>query len=155
MHGDAMNAVSDLGALIWNVLRVQSAIDWLPCPAGVVCTEGARRRNGDKHPLRILSVQENCVETHPSGARLPVRPGAVAAQAREFLPRFSAVGRVEQSRVLDARVHCFRVRQRRFEMPGPLEFPGMWRPVIPLMGPGHSLIFKFVPNGLPGLAAVI
>jgi len=48
---------------------------------------------------------------------------------RELLPALPAVFGAEQRRVLDPGINCVRIGERRFEMPDPLELPGMWRAV--------------------------
>src|SRR6266852_3718278 len=40
-------------------------------------------------------------------------------------------------------------------MPDSLEFPGMWRAVVPLVSAGDAVVHEFVARGLPRLAAVV
>src|SRR6516162_5020536 len=128
-----MNAVSDLGSRVGNVLRVQAAIDGLPRFATVIGSERARGRDGDEDAVRVLRVENDRVQAHAAGAGLPPRASAMTTQAREFLPGFAAVSRAEQSGVLNTGVDGVRVAERGFEMPDTLEFPGMLRAVVPLM----------------------
>ena len=89
MHRDAVNAVADFGVRVGNVLRVQAAVDRLPCLAGVVGPERAGGRNGDVHALGISGIEYDRVQAHAAGAGLPLRSGAVAAEAGhscQFLP---------------------------------------------------------------------
>ena len=79
MHGDVVDTMAHFGGRVGNVLRVKSSIDWFPGKAAVIGSESSRSRNGDEDPLRILRVQQNCVEAHPSRARLPGWPGAMLA----------------------------------------------------------------------------
>src|SRR5439155_15018723 len=51
VHGNVVNAVTDLGVRVGNVLGAQSAVDRLPGLAAVVGAECARSRDGDEHPL--------------------------------------------------------------------------------------------------------
>ena len=134
---------------------LQSAVDRLPRLAAVVGAERARGRDGDEDPLRIARIQQDRVQAHPAGARLPVWPGAVAAQPGEFLPGLPAVGRAEQGGVFDPGVDRVRIGQRRFEMPDPLELPGMRRAVVPLVRAGDAVVDELVAHRLPGLAAVV
>jgi hypothetical protein len=78
----------------------------------------------------------------------------MAAKSRELLPGCSAVGCTKQSGVLDAGINDVRISQRRLEMPDALEFPGMRRAVVPLVGSGNSLVGEIIADRLPGLAAV-
>jgi len=73
------------------------------------------------------------VEAHPTGARLPLGPGAVAAQAGELLPRLAAVGRAEQPRVLHPGVRRVGIGERRLEVPDALELPGVLGAVVKLV----------------------
>ena len=91
MQGDAVNAVTHFGILIRNVLRPKPTVDRLPCLAAVVGTESAGSGNGDEHPLRIAGIDKNRVQAHSAGARLPLGPGAVTAQAGELFPAMRAI----------------------------------------------------------------
>src|SRR5256886_638652 len=95
--------------------------------------EGACRRDGDVHVLRIGGIEQDRVEAHPAGAGLPLGPRAVAAQPRELLPRLAAVARAEQAGVFYARICGVRIGEGRLEVPDPLELPGVLRAVVPLM----------------------
>ena len=128
-----VNAVADFGILVRNILRAQSAVDRLPGLAAVVGAKGARRGDGDVHPLRIAGIQNDGVQAHAARARLPLGTGAVAAQSGEFLPVLPAVGRAENGGVFHSGVNRVGIGERRLEMPHPLEFPRMLRAVIPLM----------------------
>src|SRR5271165_3826773 len=79
----------------------------------------------------------------------------MTTQAREFLPRLSAVGRAEQGRVFHPGVDGIRIGQRRFEMPDALEFPGVGRAVVPLVSAWVALVHELVAHGLPRLAPVV
>ena len=81
----------------------------------------------------LLGIEEDRVQAHAAGARLPLGAGAVAAQAGQLVPGLAAVGRAEQGGVLHAGVDGVRIGQRRFEMPDALELPGMLRAVVPLV----------------------
>lgn len=74
------------------------------------------------------------MQTHAASAGLPVWAGAVAAQTREFLPTFPAVGRAEQSSIFHPCVNGVGIGERRLEMPSSLELPGMRRAVVPSAG---------------------
>ncbi len=103
----------------------------------------------------IARIEEDRVEAHPAGARLPARARAVLAQAGELLPRLPAVGRTEQGGVLDAGVDGVGIGQRRLEVPDALELPGAGRAVVPLVGAGDAVVDELVPHRLPRLAAVV
>src|SRR4249920_2477855 len=72
------------------------------------------------------------MQTHSTGARLP-EVSFYVAQPGKFLRGLTGVGRAEQGRVFNTGVDCVRISQRRFEVPDPLELPGMLRAVIPLV----------------------
>ena len=90
------------------------------------------------------------MQAHPAGARLPLGPGAVAAQSGEFVPRLGAVGGAEYRGVFHPGVDGVRIGQRRFEMPDALELPRVLRAVVPLVsgegfaGFGRSVVDEFV-----------
>src|SRR5262249_51860182 len=155
VHGDAVDAVTDLRRGIGQVLRVQTFRDHLPGRAAVVGTEGTGSRDGDVDARVIGRIDQDRVQAHTAGAWRPLRPGAVAAQARQFGPRLAAVGRLEQRGVFDAGIHRVGIRQRRLQMPDALEFPWVRRAVVPLRGSGDAGVRKLVADGLPGLAAVV
>src|SRR5665213_1830756 len=95
------------------------------------------------------------MQTHATGTRLPEWPRTVTAQSREFLPAESAVVRLKQGRVLDAREHRVGVAQGRLEVPDPGELPRVRRAVVPLVRSGHAVVLELVPDGIPRRAAVI
>ena len=150
MHRDAVNAMADLGIRVGDVLGLQPAVDRLPRLAAVVGAEGARGRDGDEDPAGVARIEKDRVQAQPAGARLPLGPGAVAAQSGEFLPRLPAVGRAEQGGVFHPGVDGVRIGQRGFEMPDALELPGVLRAVVPLVrGEGfagfrRSVVDEFV-----------
>src|SRR4030095_13615335 len=153
MHRDAMNAVADLASRIGNIKRMQAAIDRLPSLAAVIRAKRASRRNRDKDSFWVTWIENDGVQAHPAGARLPRRTGAVAAQSRKLLPRPTAVGRAEQGGVLNTGIDCVRIGQRRFEMPDSLELPRMCRAVVPLMrGERLARFGRCIVNKLVALA---
>ena len=103
----------------------------------------------------IARIEDDRVQAHPAGARLPVRPGAVAAQAGQLCPGLAAVGRAEQRGVLHPGVDGVRIGQRRLEVPDALELPRVRRAVVPLVRAGHAVVGELVAHRLPGLAAVV
>src|ERR1019366_2456592 len=106
-------------------------------------------RDGDVNPLGIAGVEDDGVQAHATGSGLPARSGTVAAESRQFLPTLSAVGRAEQGGVFNPGVNRVRISERRFEMPHPLELPGMLRAVIPLVrGEGFAGLGRVVVNEL-------
>src|SRR5229473_4361575 len=131
MHRDPMDAVANLRMRIGNVLRMQTAIDWLPGFAAVISAERARGRDRDEHSLSIFWIDQNRVQTHSARARLPLRAGIVLAEPGKFVPRFAAVFRLEQRGVFHARVNMISVIERRLKMPDALELPRMLRAVVP------------------------
>ena len=95
------------------------------------------------------------MQAHSAGARLPLGPRAVAAEAGEFLPRKAAVAGMEQGGVFHAGIDGIGIGERRFEMPDAFELPGMRRAVVPLVRAGDALVDELVAHGLPGPAAVV
>src|ERR1700761_1118452 len=140
VHGDPMHAVADLSIRIGKELRVKPAIDRLPRLSAVIAAESARGRDGDEYAIPVAGVKKNRMETHASSTRLPTRARAVAAQAGELLPVLPAVRGTEQSRVFNSRVDRVRIGERWFQMPDPLELPGVCRAVIPLMSTGDAVV---------------
>ncbi len=61
---------------------------------------------------------------------------AVRAKPGQLFPVLPAVGRAKERGVFDTGIDRIGVGERRFEMPDPLELPGMRRPVVPLMRTG-------------------
>ena len=47
------------------------------------------------------------------------------------------------------------VGQRWLQMPDPLEFPGMWCAVVPLMRAGHAVVDELVAGRRPRLSLVV
>ena len=93
------------------------------------------------------------MQAHAAGAGLPLRAGAVAAQAGELLPGLPAVGGAEQRGVFDSGVDRVRIGERRLEMPDALELPGMRRAVVPLVrGEGFAGCGRGVVDELVALA---
>src|SRR5581483_149777 len=83
------------------------------------------------------------------------RAGAVLTKTGQLVPALAAVGGLENCGVLDAGVDGVGIGQRRLEMPDPLEFPGMRRAVVPLVGSGDAFVGELIVDGSPGLAAVV
>ena len=135
--------------------ELQPAVDGAPGLAAVVRSKGARGRDGDEHAVGIGRIEENGVEAHAAGSRLPARPRAVASQPRELRPRLPTVRRAKQRGILGARVHGVRVGERRLEMPDALELPGMRGAVVPLVRAGIAVVGELVADRRPGLAAVL
>src|SRR5450755_4605866 len=150
-----MNAMAYLGGRHRNVFGVQSPVDGPPRLPGIVAPEGARRRNGDVDPPRIAGIENDGVQAHAPCAGLPLWPGAVFAQAGEFLPVLSAVGSAKNRGILHAGVDRIGVRQRWLQVPNPLELPGVRRAVIPLVRARDARIRKLVSHRFPGYAAVL
>ena len=158
MHGDVMNAVADFGVRVGNVLRLQTAVDRLPGLAAVVGAKRARSRDGDVDAVGIARIENDGVQAHAAGARLPARARAVAAQAGKFLPGLAAVGGAEQRGVFHSGVNGVGIGERRLEMPDALELPGMLRAVVPLVrgerlaGFGRSVVDELVALAFGDLA---
>src|SRR5579859_3082061 len=134
MHSDMVNAMADLGLWVRDVLRVESLVDWLPRLASVVGAKCAGSRDGDEDPSGVAGIENDGVQAHPAGARLPFGAGAVSAQPGKLLPVLSAIGGTEQGSILHAGIYGIGIGQRRLEMPDSLELPGMLRAVVPLVG---------------------
>src|SRR6185369_3116690 len=95
MHRYVVHTVSNLRGRIRYVLREESLVDRFPRLASVVGSERARGRDGDEDPLGIARIENDSVQAHSTGARLPVGSRAVSAQAGQLLPVLAAVGRAE------------------------------------------------------------
>ena len=103
----------------------------------------------------LVGIQHDRVQAQPAGARRPRRPGAVRAQARQFVPRLPAVGGAEQRRVFDTGVDRIGIGQRRLEVPDALELPRVRRAVVPLVRARLAVVGELVADRLPCLAAVV
>ena len=73
------------------------------------------------------------MQAHPACSGGPFGAGGMAAQAGELGQVFPAVGGAEECGIFDAGVAGFGIGQRGLQVPDALEFPGMLRPVVPLM----------------------
>src|SRR5256885_11907671 len=133
VHGDAVNAVPHLGVRVGDVLRLEPLVDRLPGFAAIFGTERTCGGYGDEHALAITRIENDCMEAHPTGPRLPTWPGPVAAQSGQLLPTLTAVGGTKQSGISDPAVNSVRIVQRWFKMPAALELPRMLRAGVPLM----------------------
>ena len=71
---------------------MQTAVDRLPGIAAIVGTESPSGGDRDEHPFSIGRIEQNCVQAHSAGTRLPLRSGLVVAQSGKLLPILSAVG---------------------------------------------------------------
>src|SRR5437764_124395 len=150
IHSNVMNAVSDLRVRIRNVLRAQAAIDGLPGFASVIRAECAGCGNSDPNSFWIAGIENDGVQAHSAGARLPLGTGAVAAQSGEFVPARAAVGGAEDGGVFDSGVNRVRIGERWLKMPDAFELPGMGLAIIKLVrghgcaGFGRGVVDKFV-----------
>src|SRR5688572_16618796 len=127
----------------------------LPRLAEVVGPKHTRCRDGGEDPPGIARIQHNRVQAHSTCTWLPRGPGAVTAQAREFLPGLTAVSRAAQGGVFDPSVDGGGIDQRAFEMPDAREFPGVWGAIIPLVRARDAVVYELVAHRLPGFAAVV
>src|SRR6266576_1398380 len=155
MHRDPMNTVSNLCVRVRQLVRrFQTGISRLPGFAFVIRAESASRRDRNENSIGSIGIKNDRVQTHPSRPGLP-KVALGAAQSGKLLPGVAAIHSLEQCRVFNAGVNGVRISQRRFEMPDPLEFPRMLRPVVPLVSAGNAVIIEFVTGGFPGFSAVI
>src|SRR5690242_17402894 len=150
MHGNVMDAVPDLRRWIGNVLRMKAAVDRLPCFAAILGTKCPGRRDRNENSTRISRIDKNAMQAHAACAGLPLRPGTVTAQPGKLVPVSPAVAGTKQGGIFDAGIDRVRVRERRFEMPNPLELPRMRRAVVPLVrrqgfaGLSRRIVNKFI-----------
>src|SRR6187402_114065 len=150
-----MDAVAHLRVLIRNVLRPEAAVDRLPGLASIVRAEGARGGDGNEDALRICGIDEDGVETHAAGARLPGRARAMVAQAGELAPGVAAILGVKERCVLRTGVKCLRAGERWLQVPDTLELPRVRRAVVPLVRSGDAVVEEFVADRVPGKTTVI
>src|SRR6266851_10434071 len=155
MHGEAMNAVTDLGRRIGDLLRTQAAVRGPPAFARIIGPESSGGRNGDEHPIAVGRILNDRVQTHPAGARRPGGPGLMPPQARELLPGLAGIRGTEKGRVFNPGIYRVGISQRRFEMPDALELPGARRAVVPEVRAGLAVVDELVPHRLPSLAPVV
>ena len=167
-----MNAMSDFDIRVGKfVLRLQAAVHRFPGFSAVIGAEGARRRDGDENPVRVLRIEKDGVQAHAARARLPEMAFGTA-QPGKLLPRFTAVHGLEQRCVFHAGIDCVRIGQRWFEMPDAFELPRVLRAVVPLVRTHFAFIDELVAFAfgraigagqllgaaagcLPGLAAIV
>src|SRR4051794_25571139 len=112
-----MDAVADLRRGLRHKFRAQTAVGWSPRFAPIITPEHSRGGNGDKYSSGIAWVEQNSVQTHTAGPRLPFRARALAAQSGQLLPGLTGVRCMEQSGVLHPGIDKIRIGQRGFEMP--------------------------------------
>ena len=155
VHRDAVHAVAHLGRRVGDLLGPEAAVHRPPRLAGVVAPERARRRDGDEDPLGMARIDQDRVQAHPAGTRLPGGRRGVLAQSGQLLPGLAAVDRAEQGGVLDPGVDRVRIGQRRFEMPDARELPGVRRAVVPQVRAGDAVVHELVPHRLPRRAPVV
>ena len=122
--------------------------------AAVVGAENTRRRDRHEDALRVCWVEDDGMESHAAGARLP-EIALGAAQSGQFLPGLASVAGLKQRGILGAGEDGIGIGERRLEMPDALEFPRMLRAVVPLVRARRALVFEFVADGFPSFAAVI
>jgi hypothetical protein len=79
VHGDAMHAVTDFSRRVGHEIGFQSAGDRAPRFASVVAPKRARGGDGGEDPRGVARIQQDGVQAHAAGARLPAGPRAVAA----------------------------------------------------------------------------
>ena len=91
MHCNAMHTMPYIGVGIRQLIfRVDTLVDGTPCPPPVVGPERAGGRDGDVEALRIVPIQDDRMQAHSAGARLPEIAFNVA-EACDLLPRLPAV----------------------------------------------------------------
>src|SRR5262249_62123581 len=100
-------------------------------------------------------INDDRVQAHAAGTRLPAWRGLVSTQPRQLLPALAAVGRPEDRGVLSPGVHHVGVVERRLEVPDPLELPGTRGPVVPQIVARLTLVAELVADRLPRPAAVV
>ena len=154
VHRDMVHAVPDLRGGVGDVRGAESLVDRSPRLATIIGAERTCRRDRNEDPLRIRAVENDRMQAHPAGPRLPVRPGAVTAESRKLVPGQPGIGGTKHCRVLGAGIDRVGIGQRRLEMPDPLEFPRMRRAVIPLVCARHALVHELVAGGFPAPTAV-
>ncbi len=171
----------------WPVSAVGSGMycDFSPWLIGFQVLPPSSVRNAPAAEMAIymrfsfLGSIRIAVQTQPARARLPARPAAMAAQARQLVPGLAAIGGLEQRRILDAGETSVGIAQRRLQMPDALELPRMLRAVVPhvrgqrFAGLGRDVVGELVALALgeafgrlqrllvggtrhgPGLAAIV
>jgi hypothetical protein len=64
--------VSDVGIRIGKFVEgFQTLVNWQPRLTPIVGAEGARGRDGDHDPIRVVRIEDDGVQAHPASARLP------------------------------------------------------------------------------------
>src|SRR6185369_4275152 len=155
MQRDPMHAMTHLGVRIWQfVRRLQSPVDWLPGLALVIRSERAGRGDGDKNAARVARIQQDRVQAHPAGARLP-EVALGASQRRQLLPGKATVLGTKQCRVFSPGIHRVRIGERWFQVPHAFELPRMLGAVVPLVRAWRPLVAELVTHGFPRLAAIL
>jgi hypothetical protein len=150
-----MNAVADLGRRVRNLLRPQAAVHRPPRLGVVVAAEHAGGGDRDEEPSGMDGIEDDRMQAHPAGARLPGLRRLVRAQPGQLLPGLPAVARFEQRGVLDASVDRVGIDCGRLQMPHASELPRVRRAVVPEMCACRAVVDEFVADGLPRLAAVV
>ena len=132
------------------------AVGGAPGRAAVVGAEHPGRGDRDEHPVRVARVGQDRVQAHAARAGLPVRAGAVLAQAGQLRPgaaRRRPTGTAPRPRRPASTVSGSVADGS--QVPHPRELPRVRRAVVPLVGAGHARVGEVAPDGLPGAAAVL
>ena len=74
VHRDAVNTMANLGRWVGHEFGPQSTVDRPPRLAAVIGPKSARGGDCDEDPLGIAGIEQDRVQAHPAGARLPARP---------------------------------------------------------------------------------
>ncbi len=121
IHSDVMDAVAGFSSWVGNVFGVETLVDGLPRFAAVVAAEGTGGGDRDVDSVGIRWIEDDRVKAHAASARLPLGPGAVTAEAREFVPTDAAIGGAEEGRVFDASVDGVGVGEGGLQVPDAFE----------------------------------
>src|SRR5262245_11366947 len=104
MLRDVVDTMTHLGVRIGDSLRVEALVDRLPRLAAVVGAEGSGRGDRDVDAFVVARLEDDRVQAQPARARLPGGAAAVLAQSLQLVPALTAIRRLEEGRILDARI---------------------------------------------------
>src|SRR5262249_61040159 len=120
-----------------------------------VAAEHAGGGNRDEETSRMDGIQNDRMQAHAAGARLPGLRRLVGAQAGKLVPRLATIARPEQRGVLDTGVDRVGIGRGRLAVPDARKLPRMRGAVVPEMRAGGAVVDELVADRLPRLATVV
>ena len=103
-----VNAPADFGRLRNAFELGKPGITQLPAVAAVISPKDTDSGDSDPHPVRIVGMNQNRVETQSSEAGKPARTGRMVSERRDVLPDAAAIAAPAETGLIDTGVKCTR-----------------------------------------------